>query len=250
MQLIADAFEQGLIVESEKNAFMETLLVSGTEAKQKPDRGTVEQMERSLRELLESSGNDAPICDQQKENSPPVLLPEEGDAGEEAPTRSITHSSSSAREHAADSDVWRPLTTQPQEDTQRMTIADEASAADQGARSVASARSAAAPPESTENSIATPDLQATSMTSAAVQGGSQQEQGNGDEWVKWLGGSLAVIGAVAGGVAIANTSRREDDSSSRQNNTASQSTVYIEELDGDTDENTDEWVAVSQDEND
>lgn len=131
-----------------------------------------------------------------------------------------------------------------------MTIADKVPMVEQGARSVASVRSAA-PLESNENSIATPDLHATSVTSATVQRSTQQEQGNGDEWVKWLGGSLAVIGAVAGGVAIANTaSRREDDSSSRQNNTASQSTVYIEELDGDTDENADEWVAVSQDEND
>lgn len=64
----------------------------------------------------------------------------------------------------------------------------------------------------------------------------------GDEWVKWIGGSLAVLGAVVGGIAIANASNTQDDGRRRSNDRAGHS-VYIEELDDD-DENANEWVSV------
>ena len=82
MQLIAEAFEQGLIVESEKNAFMEALLVSGNEQQDKPCQNTIEQMERSLRELLESSQNENTSTHKGQERKAPIILPERGDAGE------------------------------------------------------------------------------------------------------------------------------------------------------------------------
>jgi hypothetical protein len=64
----------------------------------------------------------------------------------------------------------------------------------------------------------------------------------GDEWVKWISGSLVVLGAVAGGIAIASASQSEDDGRRRSNDRTDHS-VYIEELDDD-DENTNEWVSV------
>jgi len=235
MELIADTFEQGLIVESEKNAFMETLLVSGTEEHQKPSRATVEQMERSLRELMESSRNEEEPCAKQQESEPPIMHPEQGDAGEPV--------SAANTEQADDSDEWRPLSLQPQEvarqDSEELALPNDSA-------SVAVARSAIAP-QSVESSVGTPDLQ-TNTTSVRSSG--NQEDEKGDDWLKWVGGSIAVFGAVAGGIAIANNaSQREDDNSSRRTTTANQSTVFIEELEDD-DETADEWVAVAASQSD
>lgn len=220
MGLIADAFEQGLIVESEKNAFMESLL-------DKPNRFTVNQMERTLRELLESSQDET--CDKQHETGPPVMDPKEGDAGEPVAAGRIT--GSSATNHSDDSDEWRPLSPQTQEVVTE--AADDSTPIEQSTSVVA---------RSFESSIGTPALQAPNAA-IAQQDGTQRE-GKHDELFKWIGGSLAVIGAVAGGIAIANNaSQRENDDSARQQNITNQSTVTIEELDG-NDENS-EWVDVS-----
>ena len=66
----------------------------------------------------------------------------------------------------------------------------------------------------------------------------------GDEWVKWIGGSFAVLGAVVGGIAIANASHSEDNRRHRSN-VHTGGGVYIEELDDD-DENTNEWVTIPE----
>jgi hypothetical protein len=75
------------------------------------------------------------------------------------------------------------------------------------------------------------------------EGSGRQDSKKGDEWVKWVGGSLAVLGAVAGGIVIANASQSED-GERRRSDDRTGNTVYIEELDDD-DENTNEWVSVS-----
>lgn len=229
MELIADAFEQDLIAKSEKNAFMETL------TQEKPSNATIEQMERSLRELLESSRIAVTSGDDnQNESEPPVLSPEEGDAGEVVTDRAVMDTS--VMEHVDDSDEWKPLSAQPQETTE---LQMDGSKSLNEASSAVSLQTSAVAPQPSETLIGTPDLQSNAVT-ARNSGGQQEDKG--DEWVKWLGGSIAVIGAVAGGIAIANNaSNRDDDRSSHQN-----STVHIEELDDNNDENADEWVAVSQ----
>jgi hypothetical protein len=79
------------------------------------------------------------------------------------------------------------------------------------------------------------------------EGSVRQDSKKGDEWMKWVGGSLAVLGAVAGGIAIANAS--QEDVERRRSDDRTGNTVYIEELDDD-DENTNEWVSVSASNND
>lgn len=218
MGLIADAFEKGLIVESEKNAFVETLIDS-------PSGSTVDQMEKTLRELLETSQNEP--CGKQ-EHVVPVINPEEGDAGE--PLTASKNFESSAKEHAADSDEWRPLSPQSHE------------VSDAAPELTTNQQSSGVVGRSTESSIGTPDLQADGATS--VQRDASRQEGKNDELLKWIGGSLAVIGAVAGGIAIANNaSQHEKDDSARQQNVANHGTVYIEELD-DSDDNA-EWVDVA-----
>jgi len=65
-----------------------------------------------------------------------------------------------------------------------------------------------------------------------------ENKGGGDDWMKWVGGSLAVIGAVVGSVALVNAGndnqRENEENNARTENQQQRSTVYIEELnDGD-----------------
>jgi hypothetical protein len=230
MDLIANAFEQGLIVESEKNAFMETLL-------DKPSASAVDQMERTLRELLETLQSEQ--SSQYQENESPVMHPEEGDAGEPMSTSINMNAQvsvgSTTNHDADDPDEWRPLTSQTEVSDD--AVGESPPRNDQTTTSVV--------PRGT-SLFGAPDLQALNGTTMQQRSDESQQEGKNDELFKWIGGGLAVIGAVAGGIAIASSaSQREDGNSSRQRNVTNQSTVYIEELD-DSEESANEWVDVAE----
>ena len=141
-------------------------------------------------------------------------------------------------EHSDVLPEWRPLPSQPKPGA-RQAI-DESPSSEPNDSVSESTHSAVIRP-SDENSLATPTLHA--HVAPTTQSSSSQQESKGDDWMKWVGGSIAVIGAVAGGIAIANNaSQRDNDNSSTRNNSVNQSTVYIEELDDG--EDTDEWVAV------
>ena len=219
MDLIANTFEQGLIVESEKNAFMETLLDN-------PSASAVDQMERTLRELLESLQSEQ--RSQYQENESPVIHPKDGDAGE-PPSTTMTVNALISTD---DSGEWNPLSLQ---------TGVSGDAIGESMRNEKATTSLVARETTLSGS---PDLQALNGITVQQRDESPQD-GKNDELFKWIGGSLAVIGAVAGGIAIASSaSQREDEDSSRQRNLTNQSTVYIEELD-DNDEEASEWVNVA-----
>jgi hypothetical protein len=85
------------------------------------------------------------------------------------------------------------------------------------------------------------------ISSAENQPGTEHApQNEGDGFFKWVGGGLAIVGAVVGGIALMNASKLGDDN--RTSSSRNESTITIEELDSDDEHETDDtWVTVSSD---
>jgi hypothetical protein len=71
-------------------------------------------------------------------------------------------------------------------------------------------------------------------------GAQQREGGQGEDWMRWVGGGLAVAGAVIGGIALANQNNNNNTDGKGQNNNqraaaanSKKSNVTIELLDSD-----------------
>jgi hypothetical protein len=98
---------------------------------------------------------------------------------------------------------------------------------------------------SNEKPVATAEIQ--DIPNAQPQKTVTVQQGN-DDWLKWVGGGLAIVGTVVGGVVLANTLQggaqsEPAQSEQRNDNTSS---VQIELLDDGDDCGVNEWVSVSR----
>ena len=229
---------------------METLLVTGSGQDCRPSKATVEQMERSLRNLLESS--ESGVAEQneiQASSESTRPFSQEGGAGH---STSI-HRSPVALVEEEEDDQFEPIqSSQKSSETGIGAVSDDqppfAHTEDSlEARLSIAPRSSADNPSNEECDTSHSVHQVTMDVVAEATAGTQTQvdEVNGrDEWTKWVGGGIAVLGVVAGGIAIASASQREDDRS-RHSNSSRANDVYIEELDGDDDENGDEWVTVS-----
>lgn len=209
---------------------METILEAGNGKHRGPSRTAVEQMERSVRGLLESAETETLLRSANQATNESCQSPSQGEL-EEGTSRGLSVASSADEEtndHFASKQVLQEPTESPNDCSRSVPLSFGASV--NSSIDVSSDQPPCLPNETLE-------------ASPSVDGSNARQDKKGDEWVKWIGSGLAVLGAVAGGIAIANASQSEDDGR-RQSNDRTSHSVYIEELDDD-DENTNEWVSVS-----
>ena len=210
MELIADSYQQGLISDLEKNSFM--MMLSG---QNKPRREVVVGIQNSLRcaianiELgIQESATEEPNITTQNVNKETLMLSSKTDET----LGSLSECNS-----------WEEMHDGNDGNAQTTKL------------------------EALNSHATTPDT--ISSTSTEWQLGrtvemSRQEQDSGD-LLKWVGGGLAIVGAVVGGVVALNLSTQicgDDNHTFVYDNT--NNSVTIEEVRSDDDETDDAWVTV------
>lgn len=227
---------------------METILEAGAGKHRGPNRTAVERMERSLRGLLESAETETLSCSADQAKNESCQSPSQGEL--EEGTSLGPSVDSSAGEETNDHFALKQVLQEPTESPNNWRVLGKLPSSVKSSGAYDCSRSAPLSFSASVNSLidvssdqppCVPDE--TLGASPSVDESNARQDKKGDEWVKWIGGSLAVLGAVAGGIAIVNASQSEDDGR-RQSNDRTGHSVYIEELDDD-DENTNEWVSVS-----
>ncbi len=283
MELIADAFEKDLITEvsftcvahctwswlyfsslpftctqcfstGRKECIYGNASCHRSTQQSRPDKATVEQMERSLRNLLESSEMEAASrVESQADNE----LSQSSNQGGDGSPGTPAHRSGIMTVDIDEDDQFEAIqdSQKPKEAHISMNNFSQEQHSSKLMAGSLEARLSATPTASADiESDAVCDTahaayEATSAsTSARTRTADESTEGietraHGDDWTKWVGGGMAVLGVVAGSIAIANASKREEDGNRQSNSSRAQSSVYIEELDDD--DSTDEWVTVS-----
>lgn len=96
---------------------------------------------------------------------------------------------------------------------------------------------------------ANPESGASEIPPQQLQGEVGAQQG-GDDWMKWMGGGLAIVGAVVGSVAIANAVQAgggpPQPAQLEEQRRETASSVQTELLDEEESHGADEWVSVSR----
>jgi hypothetical protein len=197
---------------------------------------------------MESAEFDALLCDADQAKNELFQFPGQGEWHEDTLTGPSVDPS--AGEEINDDFERKQVTKSPSDWRDLGRVPSDDSGADDFSSSVRLSFEASVKSSKDESNDQPPCLPYEKLAAhpPVDKGNVRQHSKKGDEWAKWVGGGLAVLGAVAGGIVIANASQSEN-AERRRSDDRTENTVYIEELDDD-DENTNEWVSVSASKND
>ena len=209
MESIADTYQRGLISDSEKNSFM--VMLSGQNL---PRREVVEGIRNSLRYAISN------IDLEQEVSATEELNITTQNSTEESPT--LISRTSAILGELSQCNSWEVMHDGNDANGETTTL--------EAKNSIASTHDVISP-TSTESHLGRTEEQ------------SRHEQDTGD-LIKWVGGGLAIVGAVVGGIAVLNSSTRSDDDDHVFVYDKNDSSVTIEEVRSDDDETDDAWVTV------